>query len=56
VRGDFVGAGEAAVCVLVEAVVVAGTNVCVGAPVDEIVPAVVGSDFVLENARRKKQM
>jgi len=55
VGGDVVGADEAAVDVVVEAVV-AGTNGCIVAPVDEIVPAVVGSDFVSENARRKKQM
>lgn len=52
---DFVGTGKAAVDLVVEAVV-AGTNGCTVAPVDKIVPAVVGSDFVSENARRKKQM
>jgi hypothetical protein len=55
VGGDVVGADEAAVDVVVEAVVVAGKNGCIVVPVDEIVPAV-GSDFVSENVRRKKQM
>lgn len=54
--GDVVGADEAAVNVVVEAVVVARTNGCIVVPVDEIVPAVVGCDFVSENVRQKKQM
>lgn len=54
--GDGVGAGEAVVDVVVDVVAGAGANRCVVAPVGEIVPVVVGSDFVLENVRQKKPM